>query len=49
MQFFQELKDRRLFQIILSAVAGGWVLLEAVGSFIEQGILPEPHHVALRL
>ncbi|MEM7415343.1 MAG: hypothetical protein AAF389_07590 [Gemmatimonadota bacterium] len=41
MQFFQELKDRRLFQIILSAVAGGWVLLEAVGSFIEQGILPE--------
>jgi tetratricopeptide (TPR) repeat protein len=41
MQFFQELKDRRLFRIILSAVAGGWVLLEAIGSFTERGILPE--------
>lgn len=41
MQFFQELKDRRLFRIVLSAVAGGWVLLEAVGSFTERGILPE--------
>ena len=41
MQILQQLKDRRLFRIILSVVAGGWVLLEAVGSFIEQGILPD--------
>lgn len=40
MELFQQLKDRRLFRIILSVVAGGWILLEAVGSFTEQGILP---------
>lgn len=40
MKIIQELKDRRLFRIIFSAVAGGWVLLEAVGSLTEQGVLP---------
>lgn len=41
MQILQQLKDRRLFRIVLSAVAGGWVVLEAIGSFIERGILPD--------
>lgn len=41
MQILQELKDRRLFRIILPVMAGGWVILEAIGSFIEQGLLPE--------
>jgi tetratricopeptide (TPR) repeat protein/TolB-like protein len=46
MKLFQELKDRRLFRIVVSAVAGGWVLLEALGSLTEQGVLP---HVSYRV
>lgn len=48
MGVFSELTDRRLVRIVGSAVAGGWVLLEATASFVERGLLSEvAYRVAL--
>lgn len=38
--FFDELTDRRLFRIVATYLAAGWVGLEAVAQFTDQGILP---------
>lgn len=40
MGFFNELKERRLVQIVFSYLAGGWVILEVVDQFADNNILP---------
>lgn len=40
-QLFQELKQRRIVQIVASYAVSGWVALEVVGALVERGILPE--------
>lgn len=41
MRFFSELRDRRLFQIVATYAAAGWLVLEGLSQLIERGILPE--------
>ena len=38
---FQQLKQRRIVQIVASYVVSGWVVMEVVGALVERGILPE--------
>ncbi|MEQ8329922.1 MAG: hypothetical protein RH859_05585 [Longimicrobiales bacterium] len=38
---FQELKQRRIVQIVASTAVSGWVVLEVVSGLVERGILPE--------
>lgn len=40
MKTWKELKDRRLVQILLAYLAGGWLCLEGLGLLIEQGVVP---------
>ncbi|HKJ02029.1 MAG TPA: hypothetical protein VJ997_06225, partial [Longimicrobiales bacterium] len=39
--FFQELKQRRIVQIVASYAVSGWVATEVVGALVERGMLPE--------
>jgi eukaryotic-like serine/threonine-protein kinase len=39
-KFWQHLKERRLFQIVVAYLAGGWIVLEAVSQLTERGIVP---------
>lgn len=41
MSFFSEIRERRLFQIVATYAATGWICLEIIGDLIERGILPE--------
>lgn len=41
MGFFSELRQRRLFQIVVSYIAAGWVALNVVDQFVDRGLLPE--------
>lgn len=46
MSFFSELRQRRIFQIVATFAAAGWLVLEGSNSLIERGILPEiTYHV----
>ncbi len=38
--FFSRLRERRIVQIMMSAAAAGWLVLEVVSSLIERGLLP---------
>jgi TolB-like protein len=38
---FQELKQRRIVQIVVSYAVSGWVALEVVAALVERGMLPE--------
>ena len=38
---WEEVKNRRLFQIVVAYVGGGWLVLEGIGLLVEQGIVPE--------
>jgi TolB-like protein len=40
-EFFSELKNRRLVQIVVSFAAAGWIAMEVVSQFVERGILPD--------
>lgn len=37
---WQHLKERRLFQIVVAYLAGGWIVLEAVSQLTEREIVP---------
>jgi TolB-like protein len=39
-KFWQHLKERRLFQIVVAYLAGGWIVLEAVSQLTEREIVP---------
>lgn len=39
--FFQQLKQRRIVQIVASYAVSGWVATEVVGALVERGLLPE--------
>lgn len=41
MSFLTKIRERRLFQIVATYAAAGWVVLEILGELIERGILPE--------
>jgi eukaryotic-like serine/threonine-protein kinase len=41
MGIFSELRQRRLFQIVATYLAGGWVALQLMDQLTQQGILPE--------
>lgn len=41
MSFFSEIRERRLFQIVATYAATGWIALEIISDLIERGILPE--------
>ncbi|MDX1673980.1 MAG: hypothetical protein R3314_04165 [Longimicrobiales bacterium] len=48
MGVFQELRERRLVQIVLSYLAAGWVFLEVMDQFADRNVLPEvAYYVAL--
>ena len=38
---FQELKERRIVQIVASTAVSGWVALEVVSALVERGVLPD--------
>ena len=40
MSFWKRFKERRLFQIVAAYAAAGWVVLEVVDQFTDQGVLP---------
>lgn len=40
MEFFQQLKQRRLFRIVIAYLAGGWVALQVMDQVTGHGILP---------
>ena len=40
MGIFSELRDRRLFQIVASYLAAGWIALEVVDQLVSRGVLP---------
>lgn len=39
--FFRQLKQRRIVQIVASYTVSGWVATEVVGALVERGLLPE--------
>lgn len=39
--FFQELKQRRIVQVVASYAVSGWVATEVIGALVERGLLPE--------
>lgn len=41
MGILNELKERRLVQIVFSYLAAGWIFLEVVDQFVERSVLPE--------
>ncbi|MBR9989729.1 MAG: hypothetical protein KFH98_08245, partial [Gemmatimonadetes bacterium] len=41
MGIFSQVRDRRLFQIVASYLAAGWIGLEVIDQFLDRGILPE--------
>lgn len=41
MRFFAELKERRLFRIVVTYLAAGWVGLQAMDQVTTQGVLPD--------
>lgn len=41
MGFFEELKQRRMFRILASYVAAGWVVVSVVDQFVDRDVLPE--------
>lgn len=41
MSFWKELRDRRLFRVVAGYAAVGWIALEAVDQFTQQGVLPD--------
>ena len=40
MEFFEELKDRHLFRIVVTYLAAGWVGLQVMDQVTTQGVLP---------
>ncbi len=40
MEFFQKLKQRRLFRIVVTYLAGGWIVLQVIDQVTQQGIVP---------
>jgi TolB-like protein len=40
-EFFSELKNRRLVQIVVSFATAGWIAMEVVSQFVERGVLPD--------
>lgn len=40
MRFWQELKERRMVQVVLSYIGLGWVVLEVVSQLVERSVLP---------
>ena len=40
MGIFARIRERRLFQIVASYLAAGWILLEASDQFVDRGFLP---------
>ncbi|NIP82912.1 MAG: hypothetical protein GWM90_28275 [Gemmatimonadetes bacterium] len=48
MGIFQELKERRLVQIVVSYLAAGWIFLEVVDQFADRNVVPElVYYIAL--
>lgn len=41
MGIIQQLRERRLVQILVSYAATGWIILEVLNSLIERGVVPE--------
>ena len=41
MGIFTELRDRRLFQIVASYLAAGWIALEVVDQLVDRSVVPE--------
>lgn len=41
MGIFADLRDRRLFQIVASYLAAGWIFLEVIDQFVDRGVVPE--------
>jgi serine/threonine-protein kinase len=41
MGIFSELRDRRLFQIVASYLAAGWIALEVVDQLVDRTVVPE--------
>lgn len=41
MEFFQQLKQRRLFRIVVGYLAGGWIVLQVMDQLTNQGIVPD--------
>ncbi|HET9441087.1 MAG TPA: hypothetical protein VFO52_13000 [Longimicrobiales bacterium] len=42
-----QLREKRIVQIVVSYIAGGWVLLQVIDQLIERGLVPEVAYVAL--
>lgn len=40
MSLIRNLRDRRLVQIVVAYLAGGWIALEAISQIVEHGVLP---------
>ncbi len=47
MMKLSQLREKRIFQIVVSYVAGGWVLLQVIDQLVERGLLPEVTYLAL--
>ena len=48
MSFFQELWQRRLFQIVATYAAAGWIALQVFDQLADRGVLPNlAYHIAL--
>ena len=41
------LRQKRIVQIVVSYIAGGWVLLQVIDQLVERGLLPEVAYLAL--
>lgn len=41
MSFWKEFRERRLFRVVAGYAAVGWIALEAVDQFTQQGVLPD--------
>lgn len=42
-----QLREKRIVQIVVSYIAGGWVLLQVIDQLIERGLVPEIVYLAL--
>jgi TolB-like protein len=43
----KQLREKRIVQIVVSYIAGGWVLLQVIDQLIERGLVPEIVYIAL--
>jgi TolB-like protein len=43
----KQLREKRIVQIVVSYIAGGWVLLQVVDQLIERGLVPEIVYIAM--